>query len=363
MTPSISTKECWKCHQAMSMSTKNVYWHLPIHTLSVLLMIYGFLANTLNIVTVGGSCLLLDTLAYGALLAASLRHARNRTPVFSQVGWPLLFLPIAMLAGILLATGMIGGSNQWLATHAVIGLIGFWALLVIVLSYKFFPMFALSHGYQVSAQRVVRLYLAGLVLLISGIWSPAHVAHFVSPLYLLGLFGGVTVTIAELLFVRDASHILQARKRKRISPALIGALCSTVIVLIATTTAIVSISFRLSGAAVPIAYALIIGGLIPLLLSYLHKIVPFLRFEYRFSHASDRKTAPALDDMVQSIPWTLGISVYGVGSVLGLLWLCFDDITMIREWDLLVGLVQALGVMIISYGLLRILRLGGTRPD
>ncbi|MCY0900621.1 MAG: hypothetical protein OWU32_00360 [Firmicutes bacterium] len=349
--------------QARPLPRHVLYWHLPTHTLSVLFMSYGFLTHNFDIVAVGGSCLMLVTLAYGTFLVVSLRHARNRTPVFSQLGWPLLFLPVIMFIGILLAAGMISGSNQWLATHAVIGLFGFWALLVIILSYKFFPMFALSHGYQASPQRVVRLYLAGLVLLILGIWSPEHVTQFVSPLHLLGLLGAVISLIAELLFVRDASHILRARKRKRLAPALSAAICSTVIVLTATTAAIVSTSLHLGGAPVPIAYAFLIGGLIPLLLSYLHKIVPFLRFEFRFSHAPDRKAAPALDDMVQRIPFVVGMSAYGVASALSFLLLCFGDANMVRAWGSRVGLVQALGVMIIGYGLLRILRLGGPRPD
>lgn len=348
--------------QARPLPRHVLYWHLPIHTLAVLIMIYGFLYNKWKLVSVGGSCLLLVTLAYGVFLMASLRHARNRTPVFNQVGWPLLFLPIAMLVGILLATGGISGTNQWLATHAVIGVLGFWTLLVIVLSYKFFPMFALSHGYRVSAQRVVRLYLAGLILLISGIWSPTHGAYFVSPLYLLGLLGGVIVLIAELLFVRDAVHILQARKKKRISPPLIGALCSTAIVQIATTAAMVSLAFHLSGAVVPIAYAYLVGGLVPLVLSYVHKIIPFLRFEYRFSHAPDRKTAPPLDDMVPRMPSALGMTIYVIASAFGFVLLCFGNMTIIRASDGLIGFVQALGVIMIGYGLLRILRLGGPRP-
>ncbi|WP_241716219.1 hypothetical protein [Sulfoacidibacillus ferrooxidans] len=348
--------------QARPLPRHVLYWHLPLHTLSVLLMVFGFLANRFDIVAYGGLSLLLVTLAYGFLVFAALRQARNRTAVWEQVGWPLFILPIVMILGIVLAFGTINGSNQWLTTHGGIGLLGFWMLMVIILSYKFFPMFALSHGYEVSAKRVVRIYVLGLLLLLSGIWLHDASHGWRPVLTLSGFLGGCLMLVALLLFTRDSSRILKARKRKRLAPSLIAALVSTAVLLVATTAAIVAMCLQMGTWSVAITYVMLFGGLVPLFIAYLHKIVPFLRFEYRYSYASDRKTAPALDDMVQRIPFVWGMSIYASASLLGLFTLLLDHAAEGYGWEILIGVAQAIGLLLVSLGLLHILRIGGARP-
>lgn len=351
--------------QAQPLPRHLLYWHLPLHTLSVLTMVIGFILGKFPIVAWGGTCLLVVTMAYGRFLVASLRKARNKTPIFAQLGLPVLLLPVVMITGILMATGIIEGTPEWLATHAMIGLLGFWATLVMVLSYKFFPMFALSHGYTVTPHRVVRIFLIGLALLVTGVWSGAPSTVNRDVLSWVGVLGGLLALIAQAIFVRDSFRIVRARKRKRIAPALLSAFAATAILLGASMSGIVALAFHLASEVVAIAYLFLVGGLIPLLLSYLHKIIPFLRFEYRFSHAPDRRTAPALDDMVQRVPFAMGMGIYGGASLLSWLWICISvsSVHVYALWlGLLLGVIQALGVAIVGWGLMRTASIGGPRP-
>lgn len=347
--------------QAPPLSRRVLYWHLPTHTISVLLMVLGFIQSQWNIVAWGGSLLLLITIVYGTYLFAHLRRARNQTAVHKLMAFPLISLPIVMFVGLLLATHRVAGSNLWLVTHATLGFFGFWISLVMVISYKFIPMFSLSHGYRVIPHFVMRLYFISLtLLLVAGLLPLLHI----SPLFSRALqwIGASLNAVSLTLFVRDSVRILQARKRRRIAFPLIAALLSSSFLILSALLALAVFSGWIHISVTLIAYLMILGGLFPLQLAYMHKIIPFLRYEYRYSHAPDRKSAPRLDDMVQKDNAKRGSIMYAAGFLISFSLILIQPRALSEPVSIILGLLQIGGILSVITGFVKTLQSGGVRP-
>ncbi|KUO96266.1 hypothetical protein [Ferroacidibacillus organovorans] len=347
--------------QAPPLSRRVLYFHLPVHTISVVLMVYGFVQNQWTLVAWGGCFLLAATIAYGAYLFTHLRRARNQTVVQRLIAVPLLTLPLVMILGLLLATHRIDGTNEWLMTHAALGFFGFWISLVMVISYKFIPMFTLSHGYRVTPRAVMRLYYTGVILLL--------VAELLSALlsstpYSLALqsMGAIVSLISLALFVRDIFHILHVRKRRKIVSPLIAALLATSLLVTAALLALMTWCGWLHTSIAAIAYLMILGGLFPLQLAYMHKVIPFLRYEYRYSHAPDRKSAPLIDDMVQKTHAKIGSALYAAGFLISFSLILIKPHTFSEPVSIALSMCQAAGILFIIAGFLKTLQIGGVRP-
>ena len=347
--------------QAPALPRHVLYWHLPAHLLSVCIMIAGFLISDWSIVGIGGTLLLAAFLAYVTVAQISFRKAKNKTPVHRHLVLPMLSLFLVMLFGLWMAFGLPGSSVDTLLTHVTLGAFGFWLGLVMVISYKFIPMFALSHGYKASLPIAIRVYYAGIALVtIADLISiPIHDG--------LRIAGASLMAIGVTKFAWDSDSILKARKRKKMVLPLRLALFATTCLMVSAIVLTASLAFHLSELVEFFAYFMLVFGFTPLIFSYMQKIVPFLWYEYRFSHHKDRKTAPALDDMIpkDSIYWAIGI--YHAGAILGLMTLIFAPIlpigSIISTIGLLAGLLCAAGTLGLSTALYRVLTIGGPRID
>ncbi len=347
--------------QAPALPRHVLYWHLPAHLLSVCIMIAGFLISDWSIVGIGGTLLLAAFLAYVTVAQISFRKAKNKTPVHRHLVLPMLSLFLVMLFGLWMAFGLPGSSVDTLLTHVTLGAFGFWLGLVMVISYKFIPMFALSHGYKSSLGIAIRVYYAGIALVtIADLISiPIHDG--------LRIAGASLMAIGVTKFAWDSDSILKARKRKKMVLPLRLALFATTCLMVSAIVLTASLAFHLSELVEFFAYFMLVFGFTPLIFSYMQKIVPFLWYEYRFSHHKDRKTAPALDDMIpkDSIYWAIGI--YHAGAILGLMTLIFAPIlpigSIISTIGLLAGLLCAAGTLGLSTALYRVLTIGGPRID
>ncbi len=334
-------------------------WHLPTHTGSVLLMVTGFLMNRWLIVAVGGSILFAATVVFGAYVVQSYRKARNPTAVHQQLLLPFVSLVMVMILGIMMASGWSDPENRLLLTHVLLGTFGFWLGLIMTISYKFVPMFSLSHGYKVAISVTVRLYYAGVGLFLAAAFAPLRLSS------LLHDGSALLCGAAVILFALDMRRILRARKRKRIVPALGYALIATALML---TGASVLLATLVSGAMIWIApgsYLLLFGGCIALVLSYVQKIVPFLWFEYRFSHSPDRKNAPALDDMMPKKSVAAGMFLYFLSVLGGFILLLPISPSLGRgvgdAAGLVIGFIGTSGSVLMFYSMVRVLKIGGRR--
>lgn len=345
--------------QAPGVPRHVLYWHLPGHVLFVIGMIAGFLSDKLMVTGIFGTMLLLITVAFLLVVMKSYRQAHNKTSVHQHLLFPFIALGVVMIFGIWMAFYLPGDSYSLYSTHIFLGTFGFWMTLVMVISYKFIPMFTLSHGYTSSMPVAIRIFIIGVTLY--------ALATFLNLYYHIAQVAGLSIAFLGLVyFASDMLKIIRARKRKRILYSIRVALFATSVLLVSSVGLFIATAFSLDNLVLPFAYLLVMDGFSLLIISYIQKIVPFLWYEYRFNHHPDRKNAPPIDDMMPKKLTRLGISLYGASTVLGFIELTFHiifDSALSMTIQVLLSTVAAAGLFLLLFSLLQVLRIGGPRID
>ncbi len=346
--------------QAPAIPRNVLFWHLPIHVFCVIGMITGFLLGKLFITGMFGTALLLSTIAFFIIAIKSYRQARNKTSVHQHLRYPFVALGLVMVFGIWMAFYLPGDSFSLYSTHIFLGTFGYWMTLVMVISYKFIPMFTLSHGYKSSMPVAIRIFTIGVAL-----FALATLFHL--SFHIAQMAGLIIALIGLVYFTFDMIRIVWARKRKRILYSIRVALVATSVLLVSSVLLFIATAFSISSLILPFAYLLVMDGFALLILAYLQKIVPFLWYEYRYSHHSDRKNAPPIDDMMPKGMTRLGISLYGASTFLGFLELSFHIVVVDTELSVIIQLLLSalafLGMLLLLFSLLHVLRIGGPRID
>jgi hypothetical protein len=341
--------------QAPPLPRHVLFWHLPAHIISVLTMVAGFLSSRWLAVGCGGTLLLIAAAAYFVLLVRSYRQARNRTSVHRGLVWPFLALGIVLLIGLYQAFFPAGVNPSVILSHVLTGGIAFWGGLVLVISYKLVPMFAISHGYRASLARTAGMYFIGVLLLLASAWAEdAQIAR------VLADSGAILVLAALVSYAVDMTAIVRARKRSRLVLPLYDAFAAMAGFAAGLAWMMAAVLSGRFGWLYPAAYLFGFGGLLPLIYAYMQKIVPFLWFEYRFSKRPERKTAPLIDDMVPRHLAQTGVILYFAGMLGGLAALLAggDAAKWSPErWASAAGMT--LGSLLLFLALRRVLSIGG----
>ncbi|MBX6353014.1 MAG: hypothetical protein IRZ10_06725 [Thermoflavifilum sp.] len=341
-------------------------WHLPLHVLAVLGMLAGFLTAHWLWVGWSGTALVVLLGVYLSFIAGSYLRARNRTAVHRGLIMPMLALAGVLGVGLLQAFDPAQATTTVVSSHMLLGIAGFWVGLVLVFSYKLFPMFVISHGYKASLPRTISLYVAGVVSWLAAVW--AGDAGVTVGSFRISAFLRITaalLTIAALAgFSVDMMRVWQASRRRRVViPVYEAAVAMAVLALSGAATAL-ALAIPWMEVVVPALYALTFGGLMALILAYVQKMVPFLWFEYRFSKRPERRTAPLIDDMVPRRPALAGWVLFGVGTLAGILACALATETEaaaeVAGW--IAGICQALGTAMLWLSLRHVLTIGGPRP-
>ena len=345
--------------QAPPLSKKVAVWHLPLHLLSITLMVYGFARMQFYFVGTGGSLLLINVFLYLLQVYKSYKQARNKTIVHRRLWLPILGLMLVMCIGIWQAFSLPGTGLSLLLSHIMLGTLWFWGGLVLVISYKFIPMFVLSHGYYANLKLSSGLYFTGTALFAVSVYWPSATSPLPALLGTVFTIGGL------IIFSLDILRILRARKRKRIVFPL-------QITIIATFTLIVSIALLFAAVLVhsirlgiEAGYLFYFAGMVPLLTGYAQKIIPFLYYEYRYSHAIDRKNAPLIDEMVPSAPIRTAMALYAVNVVAGFVYfIAFKEFSPSTQHliSLVLSLLGSLAFIVVLISLIYVLCIGGKRP-
>ncbi|WDL97568.1 hypothetical protein [Alicyclobacillus sp. ALC3] len=335
-----------------------LYWHLPLHLLSVVGMVIGFLTSQFLVVGSFGSLLFCSATGFFVFAFKSYRRARNKTAVHRALIFPLAALGLVMLIGIDQALLPASVSSSLLLTHVLLGGMAFWGTLVLVLSYKLVPMFSLSHGYTVSIWRTVSLYAAGVLLWILSSWIPSYSVHRVGTAVAFML-----VAAGSLLYVVDMMTIVRARKRKRIVLPMFDAFLAMLLLVFGQLGTVVSSFFHLTTGLFASVFLFVFGGLLALMLSYMQKMVPFLWFEYRFSKRPERKTAPLIDDMVAKTPAQSGMLIYYLGVFTGVVALFTANGSGLVTLSWCSGVAMTTGSALVFFALRHVLTIGGIRPS
>ncbi len=205
----------------------------------------------------------------------------------------LAALVVQVTAGVLLVLNRRLGFWPGLglngaAGHAVLGLVGWFSVLTVALSYRLVAMFTLAHGYVCRYQSLV---LGGLTLAAYGSW--------------LGLWLGaprpvlagcaILAAASTLLWLLDLRTLIRQRVRRRLElPIVIFLLGGLGLLLLSGLAASAALGWLPGSAARQIQLIFMLGmeawiGLA--IVALLHKIIPFLIWIMR---VADKSAPPPL---------------------------------------------------------------------
>ncbi|WP_308303504.1 hypothetical protein [Bacillus canaveralius] len=193
-------------------------------------------------------------------------------------------------------------------THLLLGLAGWFTLLIFGFSYKMVPMFSLSHGYSMWQARLVYcFYVFGLVCTALSFFSNEQWLFMIGFLFLL---------IGFACFASHMALILKKRiKRKLDKPfsfSLFAICCGLAVHLAAFGSVITGTFSRLAGPFIAAYFLLWIAFSI---IGYLFKIVPFLWWTHKYSSEIGKKDVPVLKDMINekmALPLFFALSAGGI---------------------------------------------------
>ncbi len=196
-------------------------------------------------------------------------------------------------------------STQGLRLHLLSGLIGWFTLTAMGVSYRLLSMFTLAPEERGRlGDAVLWLTLGGLsaawVLGAIDAWVSAVPAALEALAYLV-LASGVA------LYLYDMARLLRARKRRKLelnATMAVAALAALGICLVAAILA--AATGRLAALAGALGYLFFFGWLSGLALSQLYKIVPFVTWLARYGALLGKQPVPRVQDLVDEArdrPW------------------------------------------------------------
>lgn len=251
-------------------------------------------------VIAGGVLVVLGALLFMYNIARTLRASDDRSVTSRYLVASLVSFIGTLLFGIAMAASLRLGAGYDLIkglmlSHLFLGGAGWFAGIVIAVSYRLVPMFLLVHGHEEKfAHRFLAVHYAGVALGVAGsIWGGPGGA----------LLGILLIFAAVIMWAVDMRGMWQKRNRKpdvwmRQVPISIAFL------VVAVFGAVGCGVWDALGSVVPPRAMLAVGALFALgfvstmVLTLLHKIVPFLVWYHRFSGTVGRGRTPAMKDLV-----------------------------------------------------------------
>ncbi|NDI33787.1 hypothetical protein [Chengkuizengella sediminis] len=283
------------------------------------------LAYYLEYAMYSGGLTLLGILMFLFQMWKTIKKQSNKNILTVFVGTALICLLLTICLGILLTVNLglnIDLINHFtvLKTHILLGLAGWFTLLIFGFSYKMIPMFSLSHGYSMKLSMYVYCtYVSGLLI---------SVLSFSLDSKIILKFGFILLLIGFSIFILHMKNILKKRLKKNLDRAfvfsLIGILFGWILHLIAMFYVLFfEISISIIGILI---YLYIFGWIIFSIMGYLYKIVPFLWWTHRYSEQVGKTDVPILKNIANEklgafLFFSFIITVLGVGFAILFSWL------------------------------------------
>ncbi|HWG84328.1 MAG TPA: hypothetical protein VNT60_02505 [Deinococcales bacterium] len=238
------------------------YWTLGLWAGGLPFQLRGFLTGDPLLIAAGGALVLLGILVFAAHMLFAFRAAASWSPVHSGLAWVVAYLALTPTVGVLQALSMKFGSYDpdRIVVHAVVGLVGVFALAVFVVGHKLLAMFTLSHG---GNDRVLGALLWAVN---GGILATALDARA----------GAVLLAAAYLLAATDTALILRARTKRPLDVGVRHYL------LALGFLGLSGLAF-LSGHPMAGGAWFLLGFLAIVVTGMLYKILPFLTWVHRYS--------------------------------------------------------------------------------
>jgi hypothetical protein len=243
-----------------------------------------------------GVLTLLGILMFLFQMFMTLKAQAKPTILTAFVGTSLVCLFITISLGITmiysLKTGFAAEYYQSIfKAHLLMGIAGWFTLLIFGFSYKMVPMFSLSHGFpMVQAKFVYGFYLSGLVV--------SLVSFFTNNSLLLKI-GFFLLLVGFSIFSWHISIIIKKRLKKTLDKPFTFALAAIGMGNIIHLAAFILLCNRgFATLAGPIIYAYLLLWIVLSIVSYLYKIVPFLWWTYKYSKEIGKNKVPSLKEMM-----------------------------------------------------------------
>jgi hypothetical protein len=176
-------------------------------------------------------------------------------------------------------------------SHLLLGVFGWFSLLIFGFSYKMVPMFSLSHGYKMDlAKYVFGTYVSGLILTIFS---------FFTEWTILTNLGVLLLAIGFVLFTWHISTIVKKRLKKKLDiPFMFSLTAIGFGLLIHLFLLICSFTGQETKLLAPLLFLYLMLWIVLSILGYLYKIVPFLWWTHKYSKHIGKQQVPALKDMI-----------------------------------------------------------------
>ncbi|WP_186576532.1 hypothetical protein [Aquibacillus kalidii] len=265
------------------------------------------------------------------LMTLKKQEEKNVLTLF--VGGALVCFLITIIAGLTLAWSIAFGSSfnytATLHSHILLGVAGWFTLLIFGFSYKLVPMFSLSHGFKMRGSKLAFIsYIVGLLLLILSFWLD-HSS--------LSTLGWILLWVGFSCFTLDILEILKKRLKKRLDRPFMFSLIAIGFGWLIHTAVVVLrlVHFQDERIWSWLVFLYIICWVMFSILGYLYKIVPFLWWTYKYSSQVGKISVPLLKDMVNE---KLGVTLFSLFTfgTFGL------TISGVLQMDIAVQLFQAI---------------------
>ncbi|MDR6998122.1 hypothetical protein [Neobacillus niacini] len=256
----------------------------------------GLLYSSPQNAIIPGVLTLIGILMFLFQMVMTLKKQTKPNILTAFVGTALLCLFITIAMGITLIyclkTGSGAGNYQAIfKSHLLMGVTGWFTLLIFGFSYKMVPMFSLSHGFpMVQARYVYGFYAAGLLVTLIA---------FLTGTSLLVKLGFFLLLVGFSIFSWHIRIIVKKRLKKKLDKPFSFALAAIGfgnIIHLAAFILVWSQSFNSSIG--PLIYAYIMLWIVLSIVGYLFKIVPFLWWTFKYSKEMGKQSVPTLKEMM-----------------------------------------------------------------
>ncbi len=243
-----------------------------------------------------GILTLLGILMFLFQMLMTLKTQAKANILTAFVGTALICLFLTIFLGITLIYCLKTGTGaeyyqSIFKSHLLMGITGWFTLLIFGFSYKMVPMFALSHGFpMVQARYVYGLYVSGLVLTLVSFFTGQNLLLKLGFFFLLAGFS---------VFSWHISIIIKKRLKKKLDKPFTFALIAIGLGNIIHLLGFILLWTRHTADFIgPLVYAYILLWIILSIVGYLYKIVPFLWWTYKYSKEIGKTSVPSLKDIL-----------------------------------------------------------------
>ncbi|HJV46448.1 MAG TPA: hypothetical protein VJ824_12085 [Bacillota bacterium] len=293
---------------ALQVSVKSLklgYYQFFIYAIGVFGLAIGFFSLHLPLLIASGILVFVGFLLFIHNMMCTIRQMTTHTDISKHIMSALIYLLLTVLLGLLfvlnLKWGFLGTFQSHLYyVHFIMGLVGWFTLLIFGFSYKMLPMFSLSHGFgEKRPAKVLLLTHAGVLISIIG--------ALVVNRYIVAI-GILIILSAYAQFMLHARDIVLKRMKRNLDIGVKASIVGIGLGCLALLVLVLFIVFYPSEEWILASVLLFIYGWLGFSITgYLYKIVPFLWWTHKYSSRIGKENVPQLKDLTSE---TLGKKLF-----------------------------------------------------